>query len=280
MSARFRDSLYRRSSIRRPHNPPIAVICCEKWVMLSHQPAQHQHPQMVFGMWMEAHRTTGALTTHHSLGAYHFFPQNLTLYWMNLTWNGCLPQERISHFQCIIFPLPKSNMSAEEQALKGEGNGFICSFPSHSPRFTLSVKSAAARSSFRGPAKLSPQEILSFGLVFCPNGQKMLDLPGKAHWLGIAFPRGGQWLWNLLSELSLFAGSLFISIACFRATEWFGVEHWSVRLTAPSSFQGALQKPRRGFTFGVKWQSSKNNCKDAVVRNARTAPKMPFPYQG
>lgn len=64
----------------------------------------------------------------------------------------------------------------------------------------------------------------------------MLDLSGKAHWFGMAFPRGGLWLWNLLSELSLFAGSWFISTACFRATEWFGVGHWSVRLTAPPAF--------------------------------------------
>lgn len=144
---------------------------------------------------------------------------------MNLTLNGC--------FQCVTFSLPKSKRVQRNRLSRGrKWFHLLFSFTLH-PEFN----SAAARSSFTGPAKPSPQESLSFGLVFFPNGQKMLDLPGKAHWLGTAFPRGGQWLWNLLSELSLFASSLFISAACFRAPEWFGIGHWSVRLTAPPAFR-------------------------------------------
>lgn len=70
----------------------------------------------------------------------------------------------------------------------------------------------------------------------------MLALAGRVCRLGTAFPSRGQ-LWNLLSELSLFSGSLFHSAARFRATTWPGTRHGLKEQRAEVWGHAALQLP-------------------------------------
>lgn len=269
-SATHSNSSYRRNV--RSYNQSTAVDCCDK------QESQHCCTSLLtisdskWSLGCSWRRTDPPLPwclNHHPGKAPALSPGSNRFSCLDeshLKWVLAIMEETDFSLSVHIFPLPKSNASAEEHRFS-RGMKFLHSlFSSHTPCFTLSLNAAAARSSFRGPAKPSLQESPAFGLVLYPNGQKMLDLPGKAHWLGTAFPSGGQWLWNLLSELSLFAGSLFNSAACFRATEWFGIEHslkeqqtevWGLLYQQLSACSLQTLQGRLCF-FGVKWHPSKS----------------------
>lgn len=291
-SATHSNWSYRRNV--RSYNQSTAVDCCDK------QESQHCCTSLLtisnskWSLGCSWRRTDPPLPwglNHHPGKAPALSPGSNRFSCLDeshLKWVLAITEKTDFSLSVHIFPLPKSNTSAEEHRFS-RGRKFLnLLFSSHTPCFTLSLNSAAARSSFRGPAKPSLQESPAFGLVLYPNGQKMLDLPGKAHWLGTAFPTRGQWLWNLLSELSLFAGSLFNSAACFRAMEWFGIEHglkeqqtevWGLLYQQLSAC--SANTPGEALLFWCEMTPfKKHSCKGEVARNARTVPKMPFSYQG
>lgn len=105
----------------------------------------------------------------------------------------------------------------------------------------------------------------------------MLALAGRVYQLGIAFPSKGR-LWNLLSELSLFSGSLFHSAAWFRATARPGtrrglkeqrVEVWGHAALQLPGAPRKLSPPHMAFAV---WDGNftKLSCTGQVPRNIRT----------
>lgn len=113
MSAMPRDSLYSRSIVRRSHNRPTAVMCCEKW--------ESHISTSKWSLGCGWRHTEPLVPQDHPP-----LPRNSPLLspelnpssagWISPEMDAC--HKRISHLQCIILSLPKSNMSAEE--LKGK----------------------------------------------------------------------------------------------------------------------------------------------------------------